>query len=101
MKTHKRLFEQMLDPFVVYECASDAAVGKLHRPEVMRFFDDFDSHYDRIMEYVNDPNFKPKDDNVHSILDGAHGKVREIEKPRFFPEQVTALLRSRFSRQLH
>lgn len=88
MKTYKHLFEQMLKPATVCQCALDAAEGKLRRHEVMKAFLDFDRTYDLVVKCARDPNYKPCEDNVHEIIDGANHKAREIEKPMFCPEQI-------------
>lgn len=88
MKTYKHLFERMLTPQMVCKCALDAAEDKLHRPEVIRAFRYFDSTYEHVIACAKDPDYRPCEDNVHEIIDGANHKPREIEKPKFFPEQI-------------
>ena len=88
MKTYKHLFETMLNPQTVAKCALDAAVGKLHRREVISAFRDFDATYDHVIACATNPDYHPCEDNTHKIIDGAHHKQREIEKPLFCPEQI-------------
>ena len=78
----------MLNPNTVCNCALDAAEGKLKRHEVMKAFLDFDKTYDTVVKSACDPNYKPCEDNMHEIIDGANHKTREIEKPKFCPEQI-------------
>jgi len=78
----------VLCPEIVKQCALDAAEGKLHRPEVIQFFKEFDRSYDHVIKCATDPSFKPCEDNKHTIIDGSNHKERHIEKPRFNPEQV-------------
>lgn len=88
MKTYKHLYEQMLAPEAVKRAALDAATGKLHRSEVISAFVQFDRTFDTVMDALSDPNYRPREDNTHQIIDGAHHKQREIEKPMFCPEQI-------------
>lgn len=88
MKTYKHLYEAIEDPEIVARCALDAAEGKLKRSEVQRFFTDFDNSCEYVQQCAADPDYNPCEDNQHCIIDGANNKSREIEKPRFCPEQV-------------
>lgn len=88
MKTYKYLFEQMLKPETVCKCALDAAEGKLRRHEVMEAFSNFDKTYDLVEKCAINPEYRPCEDNVHKIIDGANHKTREIEQPKFCPEQI-------------
>lgn len=88
MKTYKHLFEQMVTPEAVYYAAMDAAEHKIHRKEVMKALTHFDDTYDYVIQCINDPCWRPCEDNVHEIIDGANNKQREIEKPLFCPEQI-------------
>ena len=88
MKTYKHLYEYMMKPEIVAQCALDAAVGKLRRKEVLRAFTHFDETYDCVTKCANDPNYQPCENNKHEIIDGANHKPREIEKPMFCPEQI-------------
>lgn len=82
------MFEMMLWPETVAKCALDAAEGKLKRPEVLRAFTYFDRTYDHVAECALDADYRPCEDNTHEIIDGANGKKRAIEKPKFCPEQI-------------
>ena len=88
MKTYRNLFEKMITPEMVAKCALDAAENKLKRPEIIRTFTHFDESYDYIISCAMNPDYRPCEDNVHEIIDGANHKPREIEKPMFCPEQV-------------
>ena len=88
MKTYKNLFEEMLKPATIAKCALDAAHGKLKRREVLNAFMNFDKTFDVIVKCANDPNYRPCENNKHEIIDGANNKQREIEKPKFCPEQI-------------
>lgn len=88
MKTYKGLYKQMLMPDTVAKCALDAAIGKLRRKEVMGAFINFDKTYDKVLTCANNPNYRPCENNTHEIIDGANHKPREIEKPKFCPEQI-------------
>lgn len=88
MKTYRHLFEPILAPQMVCKCALDAAEGKLRRKEVINAFRKFDDTYDHVIECANDPEYRPCEDNVHEIIDGANHKPRAIEKPMFCPEQI-------------
>lgn len=78
----------MLSPEMVAKCALDAAIGKLRRKEVMSAFRHFDNTYDHVIACANNPDYVPCEDNTHEIIDGANHKSREIEKPKFVPEQI-------------
>ena len=82
MKTYKNLFEPMLKPDIVAKCALNAAVGKTHRKEVLDAFKHFDKTFDFVVACARNPNYIPCEDNIHEIIDGAHNKKREIEKPK-------------------
>lgn len=88
MKTYKNLFEVMLKPETVSKCMLDAAEGKLKRREVLNAFKNFDETYDLVVKCATDPDYKPREDNRHEIIDGANHKPRQIEKPQFCPEQI-------------
>lgn len=88
MKTYKGLYNMMTKPDVVAQCALDAAVGKLHRREVIYAFTHFDKTYDKVISCASDPDYQPCEDNTHEIIDGANHKPRAIEKPKFCPEQI-------------
>jgi hypothetical protein len=78
----------MLSPETIARCALDAAIGKMRRKEVISAFVNFDATYDRVISCANDPAYIPCEDNTHEIIDGANHKSREIEKPKFVPEQI-------------
>lgn len=78
----------MMSPEMVAQCALDAAIGKIRRREVMDAFINFDSTYDHVIACANNPDYVPCEDNTHEIIDGANHKAREIEKPKFVPEQI-------------
>ena len=88
MKSYKNLFEQMLKPEIIAKCALDAAQGKLKRRGVLNVFKNFNKAYELIINCVNDENYKPCENNKHEIIDGSNHKMREIEKPKFCPEQI-------------
>lgn len=88
MKTYKHLYESMLSPEMVAKCALDAADGKIRRKEVISAFVHFDKTYDYVIDCANNPDYVPCEDNTHEIIDGANHKSREIEKPKFVPEQI-------------
>lgn len=88
MKTYKGLYNKMLKPDIVAQCALDAAEGKLRRKEIIRAFVNFDKTYDTVVKCAADANYRPCEDNKHEIIDGANHKPREIEKPKYCPEQI-------------
>jgi len=88
MKTYAHLFEEMLKPETVCKCALNASEGKLRRREVMAALLNFGKTYDYVVECACNPNYRPCEDNTHEIIDGANHKPREIEKPKFCPEQI-------------
>lgn len=88
MKTYRGLYNKMLEPDVVAQCALDAAEGKLRRREVIHAFVNFDKTYNLVVRCAADPSYRPCEDNTHEIIDGANHKPREIEKPKFCPEQI-------------
>ena len=88
MKTYGNLLSKVLNPETVKKCMLDAAQGKLARKEVLKTFEHFDDTYDLVVKCAQDPNYYPREDNKHTIIDGAKQKVRVIDKPLFCPEQI-------------
>ena len=88
MKTYRNLLEQSLTPQNVKKCMLDAAEGKLKRREVLRAFEHFDRTYDIVTKCARAPNYYPREDNKHVVIDGTNHKKRTIEKPMFAPEQI-------------
>lgn len=88
MKTYHHLLEKSLTPQNVRKCMLDAAEGKLKRREVLRAFEHFDKTYDLIVKCARAPNYYPREDNKHVVIDGTNHKERTIEKPMFAPEQI-------------
>lgn len=88
MKTCRNLLEQSLTPQNVRKCMLDAAEGKLKRREVLRAFEHFDKTYDLVTKCARAPNYFPREDNKHVVIDGTNHKERTIEKPMFAPEQI-------------
>lgn len=88
MKTFDNLLESSLTPQTVCKCMLDAAKGKLRRREVLDTFRRFDKTYETVTACARSPDFVPREDNIHRIVDGTNHKVREIEKPMFCPEQI-------------
>lgn len=88
MKTYQHLLEKSLTPQNVRECMLDAAEGKLKRREVLRAFEHFDKTYDLVTKCARAPNYFPREDNRHVVIDGTNHKERTIEKPMFTPEQI-------------
>ena len=78
----------MLKPETIKKCMLDAAKGKFDRKSVQNAFIHIDQTYDKVMSCLTNPLYTPKEDNQKEIIDGAHHKKREIEKPRFCPEQI-------------
>lgn len=88
MKTYRDLLEKSLTPQNVRKCMLDAAEGKLKRREVLRAFEHFDKTYDLVTRCARAPNYFPREDNKHVVIDGTNHKERTIEKPLFAPEQI-------------
>ena len=88
MKTYHHLLEKSLTPQNVRKCMLDAAEGKLKRREVLRAFEHFDKTYDLVTKCARAPNYYPREDNKHVVIDGTNHKERTIEKPMFAPEQI-------------
>lgn len=88
MKTYRNLLEQSLTPENVRKCMLDAAEGKFKRREVLRAFEHFDKTYDLVTKCARAPNYYPREDNKHVVIDGTNHKERTIEKPMFAPEQI-------------
>lgn len=88
MKTYGNLLSKVLNPETVKKCMLDAAKGKLARREVLKTFEHFDETYDLVVKCAKDPNYYPREDNKHTIIDGANQKERTIDKPLFCPEQI-------------
>lgn len=88
MRTYKHLFDTTMQPETVLFSALDAAEHKLGRHEVMYALTHMDETYETVCKCANDPEYKPCEDNVHQIIDGANNKKREIEKPKYCPEQI-------------
>ena len=88
MKTYRNLLEHSLTPQNVRKCMLDAAEGKLKRREVLRAFEHFDKTYDIVTKCARAPNYFPREDNKHIVIDGTNHKERTIEKPMFAPEQI-------------
>lgn len=88
MKTYRDLLEKSLTPQNVRRCMLDAAEGKLKRREVLRAFEHFDKTYDLVTKCARAPNYYPREDNKHVVIDGTNHKERTIEKPMFAPEQI-------------
>ena len=88
MKTYRDLLEQSLTPQNVRKCMLDATEGKLKRREVLRAFEHFDKTYGIVTKCARTPNYFPREDNKHVVIDGTNHKERTIEKPVFAPEQI-------------
>lgn len=88
MKTYKNLFTKMIEPENIRKCVLDAAVGKIKRHEVLDAFRYFDQTCGTVIACAKDANYNPCENNVRKIIDGTNHKVREIEKPKFCPEQI-------------
>lgn len=88
MKTYRDLLEKSLTPQNVRKCMLDAAEGKLKRREILRAFEHFDKTYGIVTKCARTPNYFPREDNKHVVIDGTNHKERTIEKPMFAPEQI-------------
>ena len=56
MKTYRGLYNKMLEPDVVAQCALDAAEDKLRRREVIHAFVNFDKTYNLVVKCAADPS---------------------------------------------
>lgn len=88
MKTYKNILQNMLTPYAVAYAMIEASKHKKRRTSVIKCFGDFDNVYQSVVTKCLDKNYYPEFRHRYKIIDGTKGKVRDIQKPAFNPEQI-------------
>lgn len=68
------------------QCIREASVGKANRHNVKVVLDNIDEYAEKLQDMVLNETFEPS--KCISITKVEYGKVRNIEKPEFFPDQA-------------
>jgi len=82
------LYEKLLDPDLISSAISEASKGKRHRPDVKKVIGDVDGHVKKIQAMLRDENYVPSKYQIFDSYDERNEKVRKIQKPKFFPDQI-------------
>lgn len=87
MKRTGFLYEKIIDKNNILLAIYNASKRKRNRPDVKRVLNDVDKHVDKIHKYLTDDNFELSPFLIQTIVDNSSGKIRTIQKPKFFPDQ--------------
>ena len=87
MKRVGYLHEKIIDKNNIRTAIYNASKRKRKRPGVKKVMDDIESHVDKIHLMLLDGEYIPSPFIEQSIVDNSSGKIRTIQKPKFFPDQ--------------
>lgn len=88
MKRIGYLYPAIIDLENIKLAAQKASRGKRHHRSVSKVMDDLDRYALKIQAMLKDKTYVPCRYSTMQIKDGATKKVREIKKPKFYPDQI-------------
>lgn len=88
MKRYGWLYEKAFTKDNIKIAIHKASKGKRKRKGVQRILADEDFYVDEIYEMMQTQSFKPSSYTKFSIKDPSSGKIRDLCKPRFYPDHI-------------
>jgi hypothetical protein len=88
VKRAGNLYEKMLNPVLIEVAIGEASRGKRHRADVGRVVDDVPKHVQKIKDMLTNGTFAPAPYHVFERYDHRNKKMRTIQRPVFFPDQI-------------
>jgi hypothetical protein len=88
LKRKGYIYEKMCDPELIRRAIRLAARGKKKRHDVRRVLADTDKHAAIIRDLLERQTFEPAPYMVSERYDSRCKKMRVIQRPKFFPDQV-------------
>lgn len=88
MKSFNNLFDKMLEPDEIAAAIEEAAAGKRTRGDVAKVLQNVDGYAAAIAAKIRNGLWRPPAHVKSELQEGSHRKVREIEKPVFYDEQI-------------
>lgn len=88
MKSFNGLYEKMLEPDEIIAAIDEAAAGKRTRGDVAKVLQNKDGYAAAIAAKIRSGLWRPPAHVKSELQEGSHRKVRKIEKPIFYDEQI-------------
>jgi hypothetical protein len=88
MKRIGHLYEKMCDPKTIQQAIISSAKSKRHRHVVQRVLADIDGHTEIIRNLLVTQTYIPAPYLTSERLDHRCKKLRKIQRPKYFPDQV-------------
>ena len=87
MKRVGNLYEKIIDRQNIETAIYNASKRKRNRPDVVKVLRGIDKHIEEIRVMLTRGEYIPSPFIEQSIVDNSSGKIRTIQKPKFFPDQ--------------
>ena len=81
------MYEKIIDRQNIETAIYNASKRKRNRPDVVRVLRSIDKHIEEIRRLLTHGEYVPSPFIEQSIVDNSSGKIRTIQKPKFFPDQ--------------
>ena len=88
MKRIGNLYEIVCSKETIHKAIHEASRGKKKRRDVQKILPNEDFYVDRIHRMLVSESYIPTPYIKETICDGSQNKVRNILKPRFYPDQI-------------
>ena len=88
MKRIGNIYDQICSIENILNAIHFAAKHKKSRFNVQRVLADPEWHAAKVRQLLLDKTFKPCPAKIMIVRDSPSGKIREIQIPRFFPDQI-------------
>ena len=87
MKRAGNLYEKIIDRQNIETAIYNASKRKRNRQDVVKVLRSIDKHIEEIRVMLTRGEYVPSPFIEQSIVDNSSGKIRTIQKPKFFPDQ--------------
>jgi hypothetical protein len=88
MKRIGYLYEKIYDINNIKEAIRKSSKGKRDRKHVLKILNNIDYYSLKIQKMLIDKTYIPSPYTIKKIVDGSSNKIREIYKPRYYPDQI-------------
>lgn len=88
MKRIGYVYEKMCDQATVRTAIMNASKGKRKRHDVKRVINNMDTHVQAVIDMLTSESYSPAPYTISERYDHRSKKMRLIQRPKFFPDQV-------------
>jgi len=88
MKRVGYIYEKIYDIDNIKNAIRKSSKGKRNRKHVVKILNNIDYYALKIQKMLINKNYIPSPYTVKKIVDGSSNKIREIYKPKYYPDQI-------------